>query len=72
VRPRKLTNNQIEWIRALFAARKALPTVTQIAKKLGVSRQLVSQIGNSSPEDELCDTVSGLNGAESEAQRRSS
>jgi len=68
VRPRKLTDADVAWVLSVYAARRALPTSTQMAKKLGVSRQMISNIG---VKVELCDTVSGFDGAQSQAQRRS-
>lgn len=44
MRARKLTDEQIEKIRAAIAARKNLPTHAELAKTYGVSKSLVDQI----------------------------
>jgi hypothetical protein len=42
--PRKLTEAQAEEIRAVVAARKALPTHAQLAKQFGVSKRVIDDI----------------------------
>jgi hypothetical protein len=71
MRPRKLTAAQVAEILAVFAARAALPTNRELALKFGVSRQLISMICAVKCYRELCDTVSGFNGAQSPDPRRS-
>jgi hypothetical protein len=41
---RKLTDEQAEEIRAVVAARKALPTHAQLAKQFGISKRVVDDI----------------------------
>jgi len=71
MRPPKLSPAAIAEIRGNFAARRAIPTNKQMAKKHDVSHQLISQIGNGDAYVELCEPASGFDGAESKAQRRS-
>ena len=72
VRPRKLSDAEILWVIGVYAAHRALPTVTEMSQKLGVSRQLISQIGSGAIYTELYDTVSGFNGAQSMTNPRRS
>lgn len=44
MRTRKLTDEQLERIRKVIAARKALPTHAELARIHGVSKSLVDQI----------------------------
>lgn len=44
MRSRKLTDEQLERIRTVIAARKALPTHAELARLHGVSKSLVDQI----------------------------
>jgi predicted transcriptional regulator len=44
MRARKLTDEQLERIRTVIAARKALPTHAELARLHGVSKSLVDQI----------------------------
>lgn len=44
MRPRILTDEQLTQIRAIIAARRALPTHIQLARRYGVSKRLIDEI----------------------------
>jgi len=44
MRPRRLTDEQVARIRAIVAARKALPTLEQLASEMGLSRTAIENI----------------------------
>lgn len=44
MRPRILTEEQLEQIRAIIAARRAIPTHAELARRYGVSKRLVDDI----------------------------
>lgn len=44
MRPRKLTDERLAYIRTVIAARKVLPTHAELARLNGVSKSLIDQI----------------------------
>lgn len=44
MKPRKLTDAQVEWVREIGRKRALLPTQAEIARELGVSKRLIEEI----------------------------
>lgn len=44
MRARKLTDEQVEWIREIGRKRALLPTQAALARELGVSKRLIEEI----------------------------
>lgn len=45
-RPRKLTAEQIAWVKATIAERRAMPNNGELARRLGVSKRLIDDIAS--------------------------
>lgn len=44
MRPRKLTSDQVEYVREIARQRQLIPTQAQLAHELGVSKRLIEDI----------------------------